>query len=807
MTPPIDLNLLSLARQGGVEKTDLLDLYAVTPPRRTARGRETDSLVIYLSMIGNSPLGAQEQSQLLEQAAQQFYKTPGSLTSALRTIADIINLPLLERNLRSTGAGRQGIGQLILVALRGESLFIAQSGVVHAFLVKPNETHHLADLQSSGRGLGLSRTPAIRYVQVKMDPGDYLVLATISSPGWTSYSIKHPQGQGIEALRRLLLEHGGQECNCVVVQAQAGSGLLRLLRLKAETPGMGRQPMEGVSPVPPMPAAGTEGFPSEDKRLGLPSTASQPIEMAPEPVSDRRLGIPPAGQPDISTSQPEGMRPADSHPEPAQQSPPSSSQSPVSMGAETPEYRSLGEEAITRSAMGPTGPAESQPSLQPSGRASTLGSFRQTLSGVGSAVVRATRSSIATVSGALLRLLKNLLPDADVFRLPPSMMVFIAIAIPLILATIGGLVFLQRGRAQQHEVYYKQAEEDAAYAASLTDPLEQRAAWKSVLGDLDKADNYVLSSKSQELRAKTVASLDELDAIKRLDYKQAIVGGLDSAVNVTRMIATATDLYMLNGAQGSVLRAIMTGRGYEIDPNFQCGPTYGPIDVGPLVDIAELPPGSFENASLLGMDASGNLIYCVVGSQPYSASLAPPNTGLGEPTAMTLDGSDLFVLDPKVNAVWIYRNMDVREQPRLFFGDYVPPMEDVIDLAVYNNDLYLLHSAGQITRCTFSSLAESPTRCDDPYPYSDNRPGRVHGPLIADTVFSQIYFLSFPERSLYLLDAQHQASYYFSVLLNLQCQYQPISPLAEGTASAFAVSPNRTAFLAIGSNVYYAAMP
>jgi hypothetical protein len=43
--------------------------------------------------------------------------------------------------------------------------------------------------------------------------------------------------------------------------------------------------------------------------------------------------------------------------------------------------------------------------------------------------------------------------------------------------------------------------------------------------------------------------------------------------------------------------------------------------------------------------------------------------------------------------------------------------------------------------------------------------------------------------------------------LNLQSQYQPKEPLVEGDATAFAISPNRTAFLAIRNNVYYAAMP
>jgi len=309
------------------------------------------------------------------------------------------------------------------------------------------------------------------------------------------------------------------------------------------------------------------------------------------------------------------------------------------------------------------------------------------------------------------------------------------------------------------------------------------------------------------LRATAIASLDTLDAVKRLDYQQAIVGGLDVNVRVTQMVATASDLYLLNAEQGSVLHAILTGRGFEIDPNFQCGPTYGPVNVGPLVDIAELPPGSFENASLLAMDANGNLLYCVIGSQPYSAAMAPPNTGFGVPTAMALDRSDLYILDPKVNAVWLYRNLEVSQQPRLYFGDEIPPMEDVIDLAAYNADLYMLHADGHITKCTYSGLAESPTRCDDPYPFSDNRPGKVHGPFIEDTVFSQIYFLTFPERSIYLLDPQNQAIYYFSVLLNLQCQYQPKTPITEGDATAFAISPNRTAFLAIRNYVYYAAMP
>ncbi len=821
MNSSLDLNLLSLAQQGDAVTSDLPDLYAVTPPHRTARGREADSLIIYLSMGGNSPLTPEAHKQLLEQLAHKFYKTTGSLTAALRTVAEALNLYLLDRNLRSTGAGRQGIGQLLLLALRLDTLYLVQCGAVHAFLVTRNETQHLYDPQSSGRGLGLSRSMPVRFLQIKMAPDDYLVLATFSAAGWSETTLTHPDRQGIEALRLALIENAGQEYNAVIIQAQAGTGKLRILRRKPEASATLRpvaldRPDELVSRLSP-PVEEAVVAPTEDKRLGLPTSSVSEPEIIERPAEDKKLGLPSITPIPVSSAIDE---PAPSRGEQSQSTPLSTqaiSQPPPAVEAEVPQVELPTADVvqptppISRPVSEPVQPRAASTPSAPRPRAKFLASFQAFFQGalkpIGSALLRALRSATGTIGSALLRLLKNLLPDADVLRLPPSMMVFIAIAIPVILAVIGGMVFLQRGRAQQHQIYYQQAVEQAAYAATLTNPLEQRMAWQTAIGDLNKAESYVLTSQSQQLRAQVIANLDTIDAVERLDYKQAIVGGLDSSISVSRIIATATDLYLLNRADGSVLHAILTGRGYEVDPSFQCGPTNGPINVGPLVDIAELPPGSYENASLLGMDGSGNLLYCVVGSAPYSQSIAPPNTGLGEPSAISLDQGDLYVLDPKVNAVWVYRNMDVTEQPRLFFGDTVPPMQDVIDLAVYNDDLFLLHADGHITKCTYSGMAESPTRCDDPFPYSDNRPGRMHGPVIEDSVFDQIYFASFPERSIYLLDPKNQAVYYFSVLLTLQWQYQPKTPLVVGEATAFAISPNRTAFIAIANNVYYAAMP
>ncbi len=299
----------------------------------------------------------------------------------------------------------------------------------------------------------------------------------------------------------------------------------------------------------------------------------------------------------------------------------------------------------------------------------------------------------------------------------------------------------------------------------------QREGWNRVLEQLDKAEYYASTADSQALRVQAVAVLDGLDGVQRLDFQPAIIGGLDDSARIARMVASDSYLFMLNAHQGAVMLAVQIPQGYQINSNFQCGPTYGPITVGPLVDIVELPQGAVEDAVLLGMDTAGNLVYCTLTGQPLAKSLAQPSTGLGEPIALAIDDGDLFVLDPKVNAVWVYDDMDVGALPHFFFGNDVPPMQDVIDLAVYDDK------------------------------------GRVSGTVIPDSLFNQVSYVSFPDRSMYMLDPHNQAVFFFSVLFNFQTQYRAIQDLADGQATAFAISTNRMIYLAIGNAVYYAALP
>ena len=85
-------------------------LLAVTPPRKSARGREQNSLIVYLTLSGNTPLSTAEISQLTNDAAGLFYQSPGSLTSAMRSAANDINARLLARNLATASQGQHVLG-------------------------------------------------------------------------------------------------------------------------------------------------------------------------------------------------------------------------------------------------------------------------------------------------------------------------------------------------------------------------------------------------------------------------------------------------------------------------------------------------------------------------------------------------------------------------------------------------------------------------------------------------------------------------------------------------------------------------
>ena len=757
MSSALDLVLLPIIPAGNQNRSWLPGLFADKSPRRPARGRQEDLLILFLSITGNAPLPPKQLDDIGAELARTYFKTPGSVTAAQRIVAERLNEFLLDRNLHDTGAGHQGVGLLTQIVLKGNLLYLAQSGPVHAFLLTGQNSAHYYDPQLSGRGLGLRRMPTIRYTHATMAPDDAIILSPNPPPYWSAPVLQDERNHGFESLRHRLLNQSSPGVSGALVQARPGSGEIHFLQPEISS-----------------------GFRTELAQSGSLSRSSTAI-----PPSRPRIEIPKAGGVYAKPTQ-------------APVNPTIETGLPSNQASRSPSHAPA---AATSSQADQTERRQEQ-SRQPQ---INLRPVLSALYFVGGAFWKVIRF-IARALGALF---VRVLPDSGIFTLPVSTMAFIAIAIPLLVVTVATVVYFQRGRMAQYDAYFARAEETAQEAQASTDPQSQRTTWESTLEQLNLAESYRVTADSKALRAQAQGVLDNLDSIERLDFKPALVQGLKENAHIARMVSTDSDIYMLNATEGVVARATLTSSGYVVDPTFQCGPgPSGGFIIGAIVDITSLPKDNEENATVLGMDANGNLLYCIPGEAPLAAQITPPDSNWNSPQALVYDTGDLYILDAPANAVWIYRGMDFSTQPRLFFDEQIPPMGDVIDIAVNLNDLYLLHLDGHLTVCNFSALSEAPTRCEEPASYTDTRPGLSSGPLIQNAYFTEIKYVQPPDPSIYMLEPRSRAIYHFSVRLNLQRQFRADETLPEGPATAFTISQgNRTVFMAISNRVFYANLP
>jgi len=224
-----DLNILPIHRISGQESPDLPGFLAVTPPRRTARGREHDSLILYLMLSGNATFSAVEIKALVQKTATSFHQTTGSLTFAMRKAAENINNSLLERNLSTTGRGQYALGYLVLAVVRNEQCTLLLSGPTHAVWVSEGKSRHIYDPALSGKGLGSSQSVQSYFSQVEFHTQDLLALCGKFPKDWEADLLNERPPASLEAsYRKLTLTQG--DLNAVLIQAQSGHGTITVLR-------------------------------------------------------------------------------------------------------------------------------------------------------------------------------------------------------------------------------------------------------------------------------------------------------------------------------------------------------------------------------------------------------------------------------------------------------------------------------------------------------------------------------------------------------------------------------------------------
>ena len=83
MPHQFELTVLPLHRRDGQDHSYLPGLLAMEAPRRAARGRSGERLVLQLTVAEDAGLRPEQQKSLLQDMASGYFRTPGAVTSAL----------------------------------------------------------------------------------------------------------------------------------------------------------------------------------------------------------------------------------------------------------------------------------------------------------------------------------------------------------------------------------------------------------------------------------------------------------------------------------------------------------------------------------------------------------------------------------------------------------------------------------------------------------------------------------------------------------------------------------------------------
>jgi hypothetical protein len=801
-----DLFLFSLHLTNNQNLPDLPGLFSAIAPRGASRIRSEDLLIMLLSLANNDSFPAAEQEDLFQSLAKTYYKSTGTVTSGMRSVAEQLNSFLLERNLRSPREVPQTVGVLNLAVFHHDSLYLVHVGQTHSYTMTPDLVQDFSDPYTSGRGAGVSRTINLRYFQEQVHPGDVLVLSANPPAGWTPSALANSTQLTMDHLRRRLLSHSGPNLEAAVIQLQKGKGQIHRLRLRTSLPVT-------QSSAPVQEPAGSSLLDSEDEfdaALAAPAAPAPPSRERPSrPLPERAPVQSPVSAPPAEADIPAPESPA---------TPPVAAPPGVFISG-TPQVQPESRPAERRPTHRPrpTPPAAPPPPVKQPRPKKEGPTLRQKLAASWLDGRSARQKSKQNWDNLVARLMPG--TSTELPSMSPAALLFIAILVPLLVTAVAGTVYFRKGLAQEQQLYMVQAQQFAAQAAKDKTPSLQRNDWNQALTFVTKAETYARTNASQALHKKAQQALDNMDGVIRLSMLPAIPGGFASSINITRMVATDTDVYLLDSTQGRVLRLFLTGEGYQVDPQFKCGqgPAGGGIIVGPLIDITAIPPDAPNKATLLAIDANGNILYCTPGDIPLSKMLPQPQGYWGTISGITFSGRSLYVMDTKLSAVWIFKGdatLGFGDAPTLFFGNDVPSIGNVIDMLIYSDDLYLLHNDGQMTRCTYSTFQNSPTKCTTPFPYLDDRPGANPTPTkFPNTKFSQMLIAQ--PYSIYIMDIKKPALYHFSLSLSMQQALVPDQngdyPLPNSIPTAFAVMPDlsasRRAFIAYGNQVFYAPLP
>jgi len=757
-------------------------------PRRAARGREKDVLFLALNLRARNTLAADRYTELLHLAANTFFGSGGSVTSAARQAIFAVNKSLLENNLR-TGPPVQG--GLLCVILRQAEVYAVQAGPTQLIVGHAETVERFP--ASAGRPLGVSDSVDTLYFHTRVQTGNYLALT--GNANWRDLSGLGGLATLTAAADRL------KECALSDFAAM-------VIRLEPEG-SVGAEPMPspGVAETAVNPLSGwTERLravvkPPEPERTSV-------AEPEPEPVVNAPLNLPPTETVNIA---PAAVEAAVGAAVPVSE-PPAAGTNWQDLLRRTERWKK-DDQPSAQILEEPPAP-ELRPFQREASPVIDWGQLRAQAENGLRSFGRAVGVTLTEVIRALRKLMARVLPEGTLqrdgmFTVPTTVQIGVAILLPIVIAGMAGLIYIQQGREQDFEEALSQAQTAVAVARTQTDVNQARTAWENALAWAERAESLRPGlPEVATLRLEAQSQVDALNGTARVAFTPLLPAGIAPEANITKLALGGRDVFALDSANNRVWRLTQNQPGvYTLDENFQCASgNLNPIVVGPLVDIQFVAgpppaPGEGDTDVLLALDNAGALMYCKRDTPPLGSYLAN-DMGWVQPRALELYANSLYVLDTGQNQIWQYTaSGDIFNQPpERYFSDVIYDLRDIVDFSIAGGEVFLLRADGRVAICNRAFGGNGV--CNESAPFTDERPGRVSGNRLQDVLApSAMLYDAPPEPSIFLLNPQNNGLYQLSLKLVFTRQFQAQQTFSQ-PISAMAIDPNKRFFVGVGNNVY-----
>ena len=726
MTAEIKTRIGQLNIAGGAWRNDAPNQVAVREPKSAdVPGAGKGDLFVLTEVRGLGSERVALEQQLAQTIRDTYYLSRGSVTASLRRALQATNNELYRHN-RTVKAKKKIVAGAVVLVMRDDEAFVAQIGPTVFFAVLgslvrryPAQSLWLDDSpnpKEPALGLNAMVEPNLHHLQVT--PGDILILADsrLGNQLPLDKIVKAVVPGKVKATIKNLGKTGAQrDCSAMTV---------------AIIPG--------------------EQSPLAALRRHAPAQVNRLFERGSQPVSPPKSAPPPELIADLAPKLPATSGPMPAKMQPAPQNAGMSKMSgwlgrfskkstaAAEAGLEGEDWPTLAEDNAEFYSPKPDDWPEESYETQPSGPGRVMDSVAQdpgfhpefkTQSDDSFSLGRIFRwisagllLLVALLGNGLKNILRTVLPDTQ-HQTPPQAGVYaykqgegsgswtllrnIVIVIPVIVAIVVAISYLQKGRLQEAEYnqFIAAAQEKFQQAQAVnTDSGAALGLMAEAEGALAEAENIkgtqpVITDLREQLRQ----TADRIGKVQRLYYLPQLRQYTESGTNLKRLVLQGLDLYVLDVGTHRIFHHRLDDLGETLLPDDDTlllaakGQQVDALTVGNLINMTWMPAGGNRQTSdLVILSDAGLLEYNP--NWGITTSTLANREAFGSPTAVSHYFGNFYVLDPPTNQILRYLPTadGYSDLPEGYFPeDQEVNLANAVDVAI-DGAIYVLFADGRV---------------------------------------------------------------------------------------------------------------